>query len=465
MVKLIYPPGPQSFFPIKLFLDLHRDSLGCLRKFACDYGDIVHMGAFNRHYYLLSHPDCIKQVLTESQMYRSFPYAARCLLGNGLLTSQGETHRQNRRVIQPFFQGQVIAEWTPTMMHYIQKMVDGWESGQTIDVARQMLRLTSTVVPRTLLGVNIEGQEEEITKNFEVVIKMTQRNRVPFMDRLLEKLPLPSNFRYRKALEALDQAIYAMIEERKQKGLQEDDLISALLKGSDGCPYGGDKNNSDRQIRDEVMTMFLSGYETTSNALSWAWHLLSLNPEAEAKLHEEIDAVLQGGLPTIADIPKLTYTRMVLMETMRLYPPVWTMSRRPTVDLAIGGFTIPAWSFIVISPFIVHRDPRFFPDPEKFDPMRWTPQETAQRPKFSYFPFGGGSRQCIGERFAMTEATLVIATIAQKWRLLPVAGRNVELEPLITLRPKLGMLMKMQKRIFSEHAENADLNFSKVPAG
>ena len=272
---------------------------------------------------------------------------------------------------------------------------------------------------------------------------MFPRTVLPFSE-ILDKLPLPSTRRFEKARERLDGIIYGLIEERRANGEDRGDLLSMLLMSQD--EEGDGKGMTDLQVRDEAMTLFLAGHETTANALTWTWYLLSQHPEAEKGLHEELDAVLGNRLPTVEDLDRLSYTRMVLAESMRLYPPVWAVARRAINDYEVDGFVAPAGSFVFMSQYVTHRDERFHPDPLRFDPERWTPERQASRLQFSYFPFGGGPRRCIGESFAWMEGILVLATLARKWKARLVPGHRVELKPLITLRPKHGMRMTLERR-------------------
>src|SRR5581483_5627846 len=256
-------------------------------------------------------------------------------------------------------------------------------------------------------------------------------------------LPIPSTLRFRKAKARLDATIYRMIEARRVGSKDEGDLLSMLLLAQD---EEGSGSMTDQQLRDAAMTIFLAGHETTANALTWSWLLLSQHPDVEAKLHAEVDEVLGGKLPTVEDLPKLVYTEKVLAESMRLYPPAWMVGYRAINDYAVGDYFLPAGSVILMSQYLMHHDPRYFPDPFRFDPERWTPEAKAARPKFSYFPFGGGPRVCIGEPFAWMEGILLIATFAQRWRLTLAPGYPVVLQPLITLRPKYGIRMTPEKR-------------------
>jgi cytochrome P450 len=266
---------------------------------------------------------------------------------------------------------------------------------------------------------------------------------LPFSN-LIGKLPLPSNRQSEQARKLLDTVIYRIIHERRASGIDKGDLLSMLLAARDNEGDGG--GMSDQQLRDEVITIMLAGHETTAMLLTWTWYLLSQYVAVEANLHMELDSVLAGRLPTVADIPRLPYTRMVLAEAMRLYPPAWIIGRRAIEAYEVGAYVIPATSIVVLSPYITQHDARFFPDPGVFDPQRWTPEAEAARPKFAYFPFGGGARQCIGEGFAWMEGILALATLAQQWRMRLAPGHLVALKPLLTLRPKYGMRMILERR-------------------
>jgi cytochrome P450 len=267
---------------------------------------------------------------------------------------------------------------------------------------------------------------------------------IPFSE-VLEKLPLPPQRRFMRARARLDSVVYRIIEERRRSGGDRGDLLSMLLLAVD---EEGDRTGmTNEQLRDEAMTLFLAGHETTANALTWTWHLLAQNPEAESKLHEELDSVLEGGRPpTVEDFPRLRYTEMVVAEAMRLYPPAWAIGRLAVEEHEVAGYRIPRGSLVLVSQFVMHRDARFFPDPERFRPERFTPEAKAARPQFSYFPFGGGPRRCIGEGFAWMEAVLMLAAIARRLRLRPSPGAQIEMRPRITLRPKGGVPMVVERR-------------------
>jgi cytochrome P450 len=326
------------------------------------------------------------------------------------------------------------------MTDYAARLRDGWQEGAIIDVWQEMMRVTLAIAGKTLFDADVESEAPELREALTDLMRLFNRVTLPFAG-LLEKLPLPSNYRFLKARARLDSTIYRIINERRASGEDRGDLLSMLLNAQDD--EGDGSRMSDTQVRDEAMTLFIAGHETTANALTWTWRLLSQNPDAEAMLHREIGEVLGGELPGVEHLARLRYTEMVFAEAMRLYPPAWTIGRRAINDYEVGGYSVPAGSIVLMSQYVTHHDPRFFPDPFKFVPERWTPEAQAMRPKFSYFPFGGGPRVCIGESFAWMEGVLLIAAIAQRWRLRLSPDHPVEIEPLVTLRPKHGMKMRV----------------------
>ena len=307
-----------------------------------------------------------------------------------------------------------------------------------------MMRLTLAIVAKTLFDADVTGEAEAIGQALTTTMESWRQLMLPFAE-VLEKLPLPAFRRFRGARDRLDATIYRIIEERRADPTDRGDLLSMLMAAQDS--EGDGTSMSDLQLRDELMTLFLAGHETTANLLTWTWYLLSQHPEVESRLHEELDKVLTGKLPEADDVPQLTYTEQVLAESMRLYPPAWIIGRRTLQDYEISSYRLPVNTLILISPFIIHRDARYHPDPLRFDPERWTPEAKTARPRFSYFPFGGGSRQCIGEAFAWMEGVLLVATLAQHWRMRLVPGHPVAPRPLVTLRPKFGMKMRIERRL------------------
>jgi cytochrome P450 len=318
-----------------------------------------------------------------------------------------------------------------------------WRDGETLDIDREMMRLTLGIVAKTLFSAEVDDEADKVGKALTDLIDLFNYLLLPF-SHILEKLPLPQSRRFRRAKATLDEIIYAIIEDRRRSGNDRGDLLSMLLVAQDEDDGG---RMTDRQVRDEALTLFLAGHETTANALTFAWYLLSQNPNAEARLHEELDRVLVDRPPTVDDYPKLGYAEAVLAETMRLFPPAWALGRLATEDHEFGGFSVPKGSLVLLSMYVAHRDQRFWDDPETFRPERWEAQSIKEASnKFIYFPFGGGVRRCIGEQFAWTEGVLLIAALARRWRMELSPDQEVALKPMMTLRPKFGMKMKLRKR-------------------
>jgi len=413
---------------------------------AAEHGDIAHFRVGPQHLYLFNHPDLIRDVLVTNQKNfrksRGLERAKR-LLGEGLLTSEGEFHLRQRRLAQPAFHRARIASYGATMTDYSSQLQSSWEDRSTVDVHQQMMRLTLGIVSKTLFDAHVDGEASEIGDALTTAFESFNLAMLPFTE-YLDKLPIPAARRFNAARARLDGTIYRMIDERRRIGGDRGDLLSMLLTATDS--EGDGRGMDDTQLRDEALTIFLAGHETTANALTWTWYLLSQNPAVEARLHAEIDAAVPGRMPEFDDLPALPYTRMVLAESMRLYPPAWAIGRRAISAFELRGYTVPKKSVVLMSQYLMHRDPRYFPDPERFDPGRWTSEAQALRPKFSYFPFGGGTRVCIGEQFAWMEGILLIASIAQNWRLRLAPAHRVEVQPLITLRPRYGMTMSLERR-------------------
>jgi cytochrome P450 len=436
------PAGPRGTPLLGHLLAFRRDPLGFLVRTAQDYpGEVVHFRQGPRDVFLVKHPDLIRDVLVTHQHDYSKSRAlqwAKLFLGEGLLTSEGEFHTRQRRLAQPAFHRQRIGEYGADMVRRTVEMRERWTAGEVLDLDVEMMRLTLAIVSRSLFGQDVGASAGEIREDLATIIALFPRFSLPFFG-LIQKLPLPSNARFDRAVARLDRLVHRLIAERRAGGGDRGDLLSMLLLAQDEEGDGG--GMTDRQLRDEVVTLLLAGHETTSNALTWTWYLLSQNPEAEARWREELRSVLGGRPPTFEDLPSLKYTEMVMAESMRLFPPAWGIGRRALREASLGGFRIPAGSVIALPPYVVHRDQRFWPDPLRFEPERFTAQARAARPKFAYFPFGGGARSCIGESFAWMEGVLLLATIGQRWRLRLLPGHPVEAQALITLRPRYGMKM------------------------
>lgn len=437
------PPGPRSRFPGQTLLAFRRDPILFLRRLAREHGDVASFRLGQESLMLVNHPDLIRDVLvTQARGFhkgRGLERAKR-LLGEGLLTSEDDFHLRQRRLIQPAFHRQHIAAYAQTMAQCAARTRDEWGAGETRDVAEEMMRLTLAIVGRTLFNADVEAEAPEVGAAMAEVLALFDLFMLPFAE-LFERLPLPQVRRFAQARARLDAVIYRLIAEHRARGEDQGDLLSMLLSAQDEDRTA----MTDAQVRDEAITIFLAGHETTANMLAWTWYLLSQNPEAEATFHAEIDA-LPTGEPGLDDLPQLTYTRRVLSESLRLYPPGWIVGRRAVADTSVGGYAVPRRTVVILAPTVTHVDPRWFPDPERFDPDRWTPEAEAVRPKFAFFPFSGGPRVCIGEQFAWTEGLLLLATLGRRWKMRLAPGQRIGWQPIITLRPKYGMRMTLELR-------------------
>jgi cytochrome P450 len=446
MRAALHPPGPRRIVPLSGLFAYRKGPLPFFQNLAAQFGDISYFRLGPQEAFFLNHPDYIKDVLVTNHQHFHKGLAlqrAKRLLGEGLLTSEGEFHRRQRRLAQPAFHRARIASYADVMTNYASQTRERWRDGETLDMSEEMMRLTLGIVGKTLFDADVVSDAQDVGEAMTVVMDLFNTITIPFFE-LLQKLPLPQLRRFDYAKARLDAIIYRLIEERRRGGEDRGDLLSMLLLAQDTEGDGGAM--TDEQLRDEVMTIFLAGHETTANALTWTWYLLSQNPEAEAKLHEELDGVLKGRLPTFEDVAQLKYTEMVLAESMRLYPPAWALGRLAIEEFEIAGYVVPRKSLVLMSQFVMHRDPRYFPEPLRFDPDRWIAAAREARPQFSYFPFGGGPRRCIGEGFAWMEGILLLATLAQQWQTRLVPNHPVALKPVITLRPKYGMRMTVGRR-------------------
>jgi cytochrome P450 len=446
MILLRRPPHPGFRWPLITLVEFRRDPLTFLLELARQYGDIVFFRLGVSPAYLFVHPDYIQSALVTHHTHivkgKGFE-RTKYIIGEGLLTSEGETHRWQRRLAQPSFHPRRIAGYGAAMSRYADAVSNRWRDGQQLDIYQEMMDITLGVVGEALFGWDVMSDSAEVKQAIAQFMVWWHQMLVPYGS-LLEKIPwLPPNRRREKAREAIDRILYRIIAERRHHPSASGDLVSSLIQAKD--PETG-QSLSDTQVRDIAATIFIAGQETTAAAITWTLYLVSEHPEVEARLHEEVDRVLGGRVPTVEDAPRLTYTRMVLAEALRRYPPAWVLGRRVIKDFEVGGYRIPRGAGLLLSQYVTHHDPRFFPDPFRFDPERWTPEAEAARPAFSYFPFGAGPRSCIGESFAWLEGTLVIATIAQKWQLRHVPEHPVEILPSVALRPKYGMVMTVGQR-------------------
>jgi cytochrome P450 len=441
-------PGPRGLPYVGTSFMASWDPMGRLAKWARKYGDVVYYHFFDFHVYVLFHPRDVEKVLlgkTEVFSKGMTSLANPELFGNGLLTSDGEFWRRQRRLSNPAFHRESILRYAEITTEESARLLDRWKSGETRNIHNDMMHVTLRTVLRSLFG----GELGEGMGAIEPALEAIMRASTGFYS-IAGYLGVPSRTRtrYFQALAELDRVVYGLIARGRQRlasgEVQTDgakDLLTLLLMARD------DDGNSmtDRQLRDEVITLLLAGHETTALHLSWSWYLLAQHPEAEAKLPAELDAVLGGRAPCAGDIPKLVYTERVLREVLRLYPPAWRIFRKTLEALEVGGYVLPVGSNLVMSQWVTQRDPRWFVEAERFDPERWSEERAAKVPRFAYFPFGGGPRVCIGAGFAMMEATLLLAAIAQRYRMRLLTGHPVETMGSITLRPKNGVWVELEE--------------------
>jgi cytochrome P450 len=440
------PPGPKGLPLFGSVFEPRGDSIGYLTRCAREYGDIVFFRFLGVPACFVNRPDYIESVLVtqNNNFVKSKDYRAmRRVLGNGLLLSEGEFWRRQRKLIQPAFHQERIATYAEIMVGYTLRMLASWKDGQMLDIHEAMMRLTLSIVAKTLFDADVSREAEDVDAALSVL--MGKFLRQAGMALLLPKwVPLPTSHLLKHAVGRLDNVIYRIIEQRRASGQMSRDLLSMFLQAHDDEGIG----MTNRQLHDEIMTLFLAGHETTANVLSWTWFLLGQNPAVEEELIEELQRVLGGRVPTPADLPRLIYTDMVLRESMRLYPPVWVIGRRALAPFRLGEYELPADTNVLISQLIMHKDARYFPEPERYDPDRWSAGDPrgASLPRFAYFPFGGGPRVCIGAGFGMMEAALLLATIAQQFRIQIAPGQKVSKQPTVTLRPRNGIPVTLKRR-------------------
>jgi cytochrome P450 len=435
MATRLLPPGPRAR-PIQGFLpDFRKDPLTLVTRVAREYGDIVRLQLGPWDFILLNTPDLIENVLvTQNRHMMKGRGIHSPLLGNGLLTSEGDFWRRQRRLAQPAFHRERITAYGDAMVDFTQRHITGWRDGDAFDINREMMRLTLAIAAHTLFSAEVTEDADAVGQAMNTCLHYFQ-DRARSIVAVPYSWPTPGNLRAWKAVKQLNTVIYRIIDEHRASGADNGDLLSMLLHAVDD---DGSQMTSE-QLRDEVMTLFLAGHETTANATSWTWYLLAQYPEAEARLHAEIDEVLQNRAPTPADLPRLPYVEAVINESMRLYPPAWIMSRKATAPVTVGGYDFPAGTEFLFSQWVMHRSERWFDDPLAFRPERWLDGLARRLPTFAYFPFGGGPRMCIGKGFALMEAQLILAAIAQRYRFDLQPGQPVTCDASITLRPAAGI--------------------------
>lgn len=426
---------------------LRTDPLGAMLRGRASYGDTIRFRIINQTSFLVAHPDDIKHVLVDN--HRNYNKRTRGMealkevIGQGLLTSEGDFWRRQRRIAQPAFHRDRIASFGRAMVDCADEYVDRWQDGDIVDVASEMMHVTLAVVARTLLSADVSTEARDIGSALTTALTIANSATSSLVEFPLY-VPTPKNLRLRRAVRTLDEVVLDMIEQRRALTPEDrpDDLLTMLMGATDEETGEG---MDDRQLRDEVMTIFLAGHETTANALAWTLYLLSKHPDALRQHVEEVERVIGERRPEAADMMQLPLTTQIVKESMRLYPPAWMVARCAIDDDVVGGLEVPAGSFVFTSPYLTHRHPEFWDNPEGFDPSRFTPDREKARHHFAYFPFGAGPRICIGNRFALMEAVLILARISQAVRLELVPGHPVEPEPIITLRPRHGIRMTVTR--------------------
>lgn len=437
------PPGPPGHLLLGNLPEFKRDMLGFIRMCAREYGDVVPLRLGPVRALLLSHPDAIETVLVKNNRMFTKHFSLRLnrlLLGNGLLTSEGDFWLRQRRLAQPAFHRGRVALYGEIMVAYTERLLATWREGETRDIHAEMTRLALEIVVKTLFDADVAREASDIGAAFQAALaSFDTRQWLP----IPEWVPTPGNVRLWPVIRRLNAIIYGLIEQRRRTGHTSGDLLSLLLEAQD---EEDGSRMTDKQLRDEVATLFLAGHETTALALTWTWYLLAQHRDVEAKLVSEVETVLGGRAPTVADLPSLRYAEMVVLESMRLYPPAYGIGREAIHACEVAGYRVAAGTTIFMSQWVVHRDSRFFEEPEDFRPNRWAGDLPKRLPKFAYFPFGGGPRVCIGSSFAFMEAILVLATIAPRFRMTLVPGHPVTPWPSLTLRPEHGIRAVLTRR-------------------
>ena len=444
------PPGPKAIPLLGNILDFPKDPTGFMMRSTLEFGDTVFFWALHLKYIMVNHPEGIKYILQENNKNytKGIGYEPlKLFLGNGLLTTDDPSWLKHRRLIQPHFNRESIAQYADVVINSALKMVDKWGDGEekknSVNISEEMVFLTSQIVGKTLLSSDVSQEDVRFWRSMDYILEyINDRTRTnPF--NLPSWFPTPANFRYSKAIRIIDSFVYQIIKKRRENPSERNDMLDALVSARDEETGEG---INDKQLRDEVLTFFVAGHETSANGLIWALYLLSQHPEVEKKLHNELKTVLDGKTPNFIDLHGLIYTGQIIQESLRLYPPVWIMGRQSIEEDSVRGHYIPPKTDMMISPYVLHRHPDYWAQPDVFDPERFSTENVKKQIPYSYIPFGGGPRLCVGQNFALMEMVLVLAIISQRYFLTLIGNQNVEIGPYITLRPKEDLKMKLVER-------------------
>ena len=486
LMDLNFPPGPSSILPTKILNQFIKDPLKTLTEIAKKYGEISYFKMGPQHVYLINNPDYIERILIyDHGNFKKGPrlQTAKRVLGEGLVTSEGEYHRNQRKIIQPVFLPKMIASYDEIMSQYAYNMCHNWSDGSILDIHDEMMRVTLSIICKSVMSYDIESQEaDKISKSLDISKNYMKRLQHP-IGQVLDHIPiLPKVAQSRSAIKVLDSIVYKIISERRSMMIQSNysdnsvqndkekqnqdhiknekdvealsqDLLTRLMYNTTpNTKQDKDKTTnieslSDVQLRDQIITFLIAGHETTANALTWTFYLLTQNPDVEKKLYHEINTILRGNkIPSFKDIPKLKYTEKVFRESMRVYPPVWTLGRFVENPYSLGEYIIPKGSAILMSQYVMHHNSKYYDEPQIYNPDRWTEEFKRNLPRFAYFPFGGGIRGCIGESFVWQEGILLLSTVMKYWKMQLVPNQKIKLDPGITLNPKKGIKMKVMAR-------------------